>query len=98
MLKPSFILMINCLVQGNRLRSFHTVSLHRPPGPYSQFLEKCGELISDLVTHCDDILIMVDFNAHLNRSLYPLTKSLLTLLLPRSLCMNQLTAVATPLT
>lgn len=45
-------------------KTFHIVLLCRPPDP--QIFDKFGKIISDLVTHCDDILLMGDFNINLN--------------------------------
>ncbi|XP_030264935.1 uncharacterized protein LOC115576546 [Sparus aurata] len=67
----------NSLVQGT---GFHLVVLYRPPGPYSQFLEEFGEFIADLVTRSDKILIIGDFNIHLNKPSDPLGKAFLRLL------------------
>ena len=62
----------NSLVQGT---GFHLVVLYRPPGPYSQFLEEFGEFIADVVTPSDKILIIGDFNIHLNKPSDPLGKA-----------------------
>ena len=50
------------------------------PGPYSQFLEEFGEFISDIITHSDEIVIIGDFNIHLNKAYDPLCKAFLALL------------------
>ena len=67
----------NCRVRGSRL---HLVVLYRPPGPYSQFLEEFGEFLSDIITHSDEIVIIGDFNIHLNKADDPLCKAFLALL------------------
>lgn len=61
---------VNCC-QGNR---FHLYELYRHPGPYSQFLEEFGDFISDLITHCDKILVIGDFSIHLNKTFDSLSK------------------------
>lgn len=72
-----------------QLRSFHLMALCRLP--YSQFYEEFGDFILDLVTHSDAILIIGDFNIHLN-------KAFIWHFLTLSLHMDLLTAVVTPLT
>ena len=66
----------NSLVQGT---GFHLVVLYRPLRPYTQFLEEFGEFIADLVTRSDKILIIGDFNIHLNKPSDPLGKAFLRL-------------------
>lgn len=54
----------NSLVHGT---GFHLVVTYRPQGPYSHFLEEFGEFLAALLTRSDKILIIGDFNIHLNK-------------------------------
>jgi len=40
------------------------VTLYRPPGPYSEFLDEFSEFLSDLVLNTDRVIIVGDFNIH----------------------------------
>lgn len=56
------------------------VIVYRPPGPYSDFLTEFSEFLSDLVLSSDKIIIVGDFNIHVdvdNDSLSMAFKSLL---------------------
>ncbi|XP_061766120.1 uncharacterized protein LOC133558938 [Nerophis ophidion] len=44
----------------------HLAVIYRPPGPYSDFINEFSEFVADLVTHADNIIIMGDFNVHMN--------------------------------
>ncbi|XP_061924532.1 uncharacterized protein LOC133663844 [Entelurus aequoreus] len=44
----------------------HLAVIYRPPGPYSDFISEFSEFVADLVTHADNIIIMGDFNIHMN--------------------------------
>lgn len=43
------------------------VIIYRPPGPYSEFLSEFSEFISNLVLSTDKILIVGDFNIHVDK-------------------------------
>lgn len=43
-------------------------------GPYSLFLGEFSDLIADFITHSDEILIIGDFNIHLNKAADPLSR------------------------
>lgn len=45
---------------------FHLYELYRHPGPCSQFLEEFGDFISDLITHCDKVLVIGDFSIQID--------------------------------
>lgn len=65
---------------ASSLPSFYLAVLYRPPGPYSLFLEEFSNFISDLVTRADNILIIGDFNIHINNSTDPLSKAFLDII------------------
>ncbi|XP_061899286.1 uncharacterized protein LOC133647158 [Entelurus aequoreus] len=44
----------------------HLAVIYRPPGPYSDFISEFSEFVAHLVTHADNIIIMGDFNIHMN--------------------------------
>ncbi|KAF7650916.1 hypothetical protein LDENG_00118880 [Lucifuga dentata] len=54
---------------------FYLVLLYQPPGPYSQFLEEFCVFISDLTIYAERILILGDFNIHVNKPSDPLSKT-----------------------
>ncbi|XP_078139509.1 uncharacterized protein LOC144539314 [Centroberyx gerrardi] len=59
---------------------FYLIILYRPPGPYSSFLEEFSNFLSDLVIRTDNILIIGDFNIHLNCETNPLSKAFSSLI------------------
>ena len=46
--------------------SFFLAIVYRPPGPYSIFMDEFSEFAADVVTYSDNILLMGDFNIHVN--------------------------------
>ena len=42
------------------------VTLYRPPGPYTDFLEEFSDFLSTLVVQAEKILILGDFNIHMD--------------------------------
>ena len=49
------------------------VTLYRPPGPYTEFLSEFSDFLSPLVINSDKVLIMGDFNIHMDNENYSLT-------------------------
>lgn len=58
---------------------FHLVALYRPSDFYSKLLEEFRGFISDIVSHCDDCLIIGGFNFFLNKVFDPPSKSFMSL-------------------
>ncbi|MBN3300411.1 MAF1 polymerase, partial [Amia calva] len=56
------------------------IAVYRPPGPYSFFMTKFSDLLSDLAIHYDKLIILGDFNIHIDIKDDPLTVSFLSLL------------------
>ncbi|XP_061896832.1 uncharacterized protein LOC133645918 [Entelurus aequoreus] len=54
--------------------------IYRPPGPYSDFISEFSEFVADLVTHADNIIIMGDFNIHMNTPSDPQCVALQTII------------------
>ncbi|XP_072772758.1 uncharacterized protein [Nerophis lumbriciformis] len=54
--------------------------IYRPPGPYSDFINEFSEFVADLVTHADNIIIMGDFNIHMNAPSDPQCVALQTII------------------
>ena len=46
--------------------SFVLAVVYRPPGPYSVFLDEFSDFAADLATYSDNILLIGDFNIHVN--------------------------------
>ncbi|XP_061757363.1 uncharacterized protein LOC133553315, partial [Nerophis ophidion] len=78
---------------NNKYKSFEVLSMksatplplclaviYRPPGPYSDFISEFSEFVADLVTHADNIIIMGDFNIHMNTPLDPPCVALQTII------------------
>ena len=40
--------------------------MYRPPGPYSEFLSEFSEFLSNLVLSTDKVIIVGDFNIHVD--------------------------------
>ena len=49
------------------------VTLYRPPGPYTEFLSEFSDFLSALVVNSDKILIVGDFNIHMDNENNSLT-------------------------
>ncbi|XP_061762014.1 uncharacterized protein LOC133556275 [Nerophis ophidion] len=54
--------------------------IYRPPGPYSDFISEFSEFVADLVMHADNIIIMGDFNIHMNTPSDPPSVALQTII------------------
>ncbi|WP_158586953.1 endonuclease/exonuclease/phosphatase family protein, partial [Alcanivorax profundi] len=66
--------------QINGSKTFYLAVIYRPPGPYSSFLDEFGAFLSDLIIHSDSILVVGDFNIHLNKESDPLARAFQSLL------------------
>uniref|UniRef100_A0A8C5D409 Reverse transcriptase domain-containing protein n=1 Tax=Gouania willdenowi TaxID=441366 RepID=A0A8C5D409_GOUWI len=56
------------------------VIIYRPPGPYSEFLSEFSEFISNLVLSSDKILIVGDFNIHVDKDSDSLSSAFMSLI------------------
>ncbi|KAJ8359885.1 hypothetical protein SKAU_G00164100, partial [Synaphobranchus kaupii] len=71
------VLSMNCVqhdlakIRGNMQSSF-LVSVYRPPGPYSDFLIEFAEFLSCLAISADKVVIVGDFNIHVDKPGDPL--------------------------
>ncbi|XP_062338955.1 uncharacterized protein LOC134037569 [Osmerus eperlanus] len=79
-MKPPTILKRNNAATPGPPPSFCIVTLYRPPGPYSLFLEEFADFSADLVTYTDNVLIMGDFNIHVDDPKDPLSKAFTALM------------------
>nr|XP_049596961.1 uncharacterized protein LOC125981145 [Syngnathus scovelli]XP_049596968.1 uncharacterized protein LOC125981145 [Syngnathus scovelli] len=68
------------VVRSTALPSFYLAVIYRPPGAYSGFLDEFSEFVADLVTNADNIVIMGDFNIHMNSPSEPPTSAFQTLI------------------
>nr|XP_049586306.1 uncharacterized protein LOC125975153 [Syngnathus scovelli] len=66
-------------VRSTALPSLYLAVIYRPPGAYSGFLDEFSEFVADLMTNADYIIIMGDFNIHMNLPSEPLTSAFQTL-------------------
>ena len=53
--------------------SFILVTVYRPPGPYSVFLFEFADFLSSLVVNSDKVVIVGDFNIHMDSEGDPLS-------------------------
>ena len=60
--------------------SFFLAIIYRPPGPYSIFMDEFSEFAADVVTHSDNVLLIGDFNIHVNNSSDSLAKAFLSIM------------------
>nr|XP_061827608.1 uncharacterized protein LOC133613810 [Nerophis lumbriciformis] len=58
----------------------HLAVIYHPPGPNSDFISEFSEFVADLVTHADNIIIMGDFNIHMNTPSDPQCMALQTII------------------
>uniref|UniRef100_A0A8C5G3G3 Reverse transcriptase domain-containing protein n=1 Tax=Gouania willdenowi TaxID=441366 RepID=A0A8C5G3G3_GOUWI len=56
------------------------VIIYRPPGPYSEFLSEFSDFISNLVLSSDKILIVGDFNIHVDKDSDSLSSAFMSLI------------------
>uniref|UniRef100_A0A8C5CCP5 Reverse transcriptase domain-containing protein n=2 Tax=Gadus morhua TaxID=8049 RepID=A0A8C5CCP5_GADMO len=59
--------------------SFVLAVVYRPPGPYSVFLDEFSDFAADLATYSDNILLIGDFNIHVNNPSDALTRAFLSI-------------------
>ena len=55
--------------------SFVQAIVYRAPGPYSLFVDEFSDFAADLATYSDNILLMGDFNIHVNNPSDALVKA-----------------------
>lgn len=58
--------------------TFYFIIVYRSPGPYSAFLEELFDFLSDLSTRVNHVLIIGDFNIHVNTPNKSLPKAFLS--------------------
>ncbi|KAK0131362.1 hypothetical protein N1851_033943 [Merluccius polli] len=67
---PNYVLAFCSLVPIKQTKSiadsFFLAIVYQPPGPYSLFVEEFSEFAADLVTYSDKVLLVGDFNIHVN--------------------------------
>ncbi len=51
---------------------FVLATVYRPPGHHTDFIKEFGDFLSELVLAVDKILIVVDFNIHIDNEKYAL--------------------------
>uniref|UniRef100_A0AAR2M4G4 Reverse transcriptase domain-containing protein n=1 Tax=Pygocentrus nattereri TaxID=42514 RepID=A0AAR2M4G4_PYGNA len=74
------VLVLNILEQGTNKHSFLLITIYRPPGPYSQFLQEFSEFLSSLITFSNKILIVGDFNIHIDNPHDTLSKAFISII------------------
>lgn len=67
-------------VRSIALSPFYLLVIYRPLGPHTGSLHEFPEFVADLVTHADNILIIGDFNGHMNSWSEPLTAAFETII------------------
>ena len=60
--------------------SFILVTVYRPPGPYSGFLLEFADFLSSLVVDSDKVVIVGDFNTHMDSEGDPLRSAFLSII------------------
>ena len=63
------VLVLNLMQPDKTSRSnvpLTIVTLYRPPGPYSDFMTEFSEFLSSLVIKTDNIIVLGDFNIHMD--------------------------------
>ena len=59
--------------------SFVLAVVYRPPGPYSVFVDEFSDFAADLATYSDNILLIGDFNIHVNNPSDALERAFLSI-------------------
>ncbi len=59
---------------------FVLVTVYRPPGHHTDFIKEFGDFISELVLAADKVLIVGDFNIHVDNEKYALGSAFLDIL------------------
>ncbi len=62
------------------------VTVSRPPGPYSEFLSEFSEFLSNLVLKTDKVIIVGDFNIHVDVDNDSLSSAFISLLDSTGFC------------
>ncbi|XP_056587301.1 uncharacterized protein LOC130407959 isoform X1 [Triplophysa dalaica] len=73
--KSSEMLALNITVPNKSKKSLVSLTLvtvYRPPGPYTNFLIEFADFLSDLLVNVDKVLIVGDFNIHVDSANDPL--------------------------
>lgn len=67
--------------------SFVLAIIYRPPGPYSGFLTEIADFLSNMVVNSDKVVIVGDFNIHMDNEGDPLRSAFLSII--ESIGLNQ---------
>uniref|UniRef100_A0A8C1P2D5 Reverse transcriptase domain-containing protein n=1 Tax=Cyprinus carpio TaxID=7962 RepID=A0A8C1P2D5_CYPCA len=69
--KSSEILLLNVTLsdmQNKSIVSLSMATVYRPPGPYTEFLKEFADFLSGLLVTIDKVLIVRDFNIHVDNT------------------------------
>ncbi len=75
------IRVLNLIQPGKKCNTLLTiVTLYRPPGPYTEFLTEFSDFLSSLVIKTEKIIILRDFNIHMDAQTNSLTTAFQSLI------------------